>query len=309
MSSADYELLESGIKPSAGLPLPGRRRFTWKKFAVAAVVVLATVWVFAPRSASLVLTSETESSSPPPPRPTSPTPSSPPSPPSSRPTQPTTALTFETDLDRTSTASCKHAHTASTPLIHYTLLLDAGSTGSRIHIYKFHNCHASPTLEYEVFSQTQPGLSAFAADPARGAQSLDVLMDEATRVVPPALRACTPVVLRATAGLRLLHGTRAEELLRAVERRLRRWEFVLLRGAVEILDGSDEGVYAWVTANYLFGALEREREGKTYAVLDLGGASTQIAFEPRAEVGAMPAGEHRYELTMAGRTHVLYQHS
>ncbi|KAG6874866.1 hypothetical protein C0993_011868, partial [Termitomyces sp. T159_Od127] len=104
---------------------------------------------------------------------------------------------------------------------------------------------------------------------------------------------------------------RAKELLRAVERRLRRWEFVLLRGAVEILDGSDEGVYAWVTANYLFGALEREREGEreTYAVLDLGGASTQIAFEPRAEVEAMPAGEHRYELAMAGRTHVLYQHS
>ncbi|KAG6894548.1 hypothetical protein C0992_005673 [Termitomyces sp. T32_za158] len=301
MSSADYELLESGVKPS---PSPIRRRFTWKRLVVAAVVVLTTVWLFAPRLPA----SRLSSSSPP-----SSSTSSSSSPPSS-PAPPAVELTFETDLDRTSTASCTQPHTASTPLIHYTLLLDAGSTGSRIHIYKFHNCHASPTLEYEVFSQTQPGLSAFAADPARGAQSLDVLMDEATRVVPPALRPCTPVIVRATAGLRLLHGTRAEELLRAVEERLRRWEFAVLHGAVSVLDGRDEGVYAWVTANYLFGALERaqaQERRETYAVLDLGGASTQIAFEPwtPAAAAAMPAGEHRYEFAMAGRTHVLYQHS
>ena len=41
---------------------------------------------------------------------------------------------------------------------------------------------------------------------------------------------------------------------------------------VGVMDGRNEGVYAWLTANYLLGTLE----GGTYAVLDLGGASTQI---------------------------------
>ena len=50
----------------------------------------------------------------------------------------------------------------------------------------------------------------------------------------------------------------------------------------------------------------------TAAVMDLGGASTQIVFEPIYDPGSsdkLAPGDHIYELDFAGKDHVLYQHS
>ena len=61
-------------------------------------------------------------------------------------------------------------------------MIDAGSTGSRIHVYKFNNCGPSPELESEVFEMTPKkeggsGLSSYGDDAEGAAKSLDVLMD------------------------------------------------------------------------------------------------------------------------------------
>ena len=200
-------------------------------------------------------------------------------------------------------------------------MIDAGSTGSRIHVYKFHHCGPSPSFEYEVFKMTQPGLSDRATwkTPEGAAASLDVLLEEALRVVPASLYACTPVAVKATAGLRLLGAEESEKILEAVEVRLREWYpfRVPERDGVVIMDGKDEGVYAWITVNYLMGVIGGgEGAGMggdmpTYAVLDLGGGSTQIVFEPEVgDVGGrLEDGEHKYELEFAGERRVLYQHS
>jgi len=85
-----------------------------------------------------------------------------------------------------------------------------------------------------------------------------------------------------------------------------------------VMDGKDEGVYAWITVNYLMGTIKdgsssSSSGARTYAVLDLGGASTQIVFEPdygkEEEEGKMEEGEHKYDVKFAGAGHVLYQHS
>ena len=158
---------------------------------------------------------------------------------------------------------------------------------------------------------TQPGLSGPAHDaawtPDDAARTLDVLLDDAARVVPGVLHACTPLAVRATAGLRMLGPERSAAILGAVEARVRATPFVVADDGVGIMDGRDEGVYAWLTVNYLMGALG----GETLAVLDLGGGSTQIVFEPergRAEP-VLKDGEHRYELAFGGEERVLYQHS
>jgi guanosine-diphosphatase len=165
---------------------------------------------------------------------------------------------------------------------------------------------------------TQPGLSKYAADPEGAARSLDGLLDEAIRVVPSGLRHCTPVAIKATAGLRLLPGSQSVDILKAVEKRIgEKYPFTLApdgKGVV-VMDGKDEGVYAWITANYLLGTIgvgqHDEKAKGTYAVLDLGGASTQIVFEPVFTKSGkhLEDGEHKYELTFGGKTHVLYQHS
>lgn len=71
------------------------------------------------------------------------------------------------------------------------------------------------------------------------------------------------------------------------------------------------GVYAWITVNYLLGKLKKGQKGNSAAIFDLGGASTQIVFEPKfGETGeAMQEGEHKYVLNYGHEEYVLYQHS
>jgi guanosine-diphosphatase len=211
---------------------------------------------------------------------------------------------------------CTAPHAPGARLVQYALMIDAGSMGSRIHVYKFHNCGPSPAYEYETFAQRIPGLSAYKGRPADAAASLDKLLEVALQTVPRALHACTPVAVKATAGLRLLGAPEAAAILAAVRQHLAdAFPFPVAPGddAVAIMDGRDEGVFAWITANYLLDTIRADSPAaaEPYAVLDLGGASTQIVFEPRFAAGAdqMHAGDHKYELDFGGRTHVLYQHS
>ncbi|KZS99190.1 nucleoside phosphatase GDA1/CD39 [Sistotremastrum niveocremeum HHB9708] len=219
------------------------------------------------------------------------------------------------EVDRTKTTACTTPHDPSQPLVQYALMIDAGSTGSRIHIYKFNNCQAQATYEYEVFRQTRPGLSSYAGKPSAAAESLDVLLTDALEVVPESLRSCTPVAVKATAGLRLLGVQQAADILAAVRDRLQsKYPFPLAdKDSVVIMDGKDEGVYAWITANYLLHSIGPGATSKTntFAVLDLGGASTQMVFEPVfADTGkSLADGEHKYTLDFGGQTHELYQHS
>ena len=149
---------------------------------------------------------------------------------------------FETDVDPTSTTICADSY-PDKPIVQYALTIDAGSTGSRIHVYKFNNCGPSPQLEYETFKSVQPGLSAYARDPTAAAASLDPLLEEAYRVVPRELWKCTPVEVKATAGLRLLGAQESVAILDEVRNRLEtNWDFVVGgENSVEIMDGKDEG--------------------------------------------------------------------
>jgi len=173
-----------------------------------------------------------------------------------------------------------------------------------------------------IFSARYPfrtlvGLSSYNGQPLKAAESLDELLDEAVRTVPKSLWKCTPVAVKATAGLRLLGALESGEILQAVRLRLReKYEFNLRSdNDVVILDGSDEGVFAWITANYLLNTIRSDSPAGTpsYAVLDLGGASTQIVFEPMFDEkrpdASLEPGEHKYDLDFGGKKRTLYQHS
>ncbi|KAG8778646.1 Guanosine-diphosphatase [Ceratobasidium sp. 428] len=279
----------------------GMRKFAWKKYAIGAAVLIGLVWVFGPRERRENMWGNGGTPSPA---------TLPPAP----------YHSFETDPDPTKTAYCTSPHTPAKKLVQFALMIDAGSTGSRIHVYKFNNCNPTPALEYEVFKMIRPGLSSHKGDPEAAARSLDELLDVAVKTVPKELQGCSPVEVKATAGLRLLGHDVAQAILDAVRSRMRsRYPFPVSSraSAVEIMDGRDEGVYAWLTANYLLGTLSSSTSPSksftnTYAVLDLGGASTQIVFEPTfpdSSHHGLLDGEHKYELTFAGRTHTLYQHS
>ncbi|RIA99248.1 nucleoside phosphatase family-domain-containing protein [Glomus cerebriforme] len=196
------------------------------------------------------------------------------------------------------------------PLIQYALMLDAGSTGSRIHVYRFNYCKASPELEDEIFAHIEPGLSSYGANPEAAANSLNELMEIALKNVPKELYHCTPVAVKATAGLRLLGLEKSERILEAVREHLdTNYPFPIVeKDGVVIMDGKDEGVYAWITVNYLLDTLGSGKKLPTAAIFDLGGGSTQIVFEPETRFEVAP-GEHKYELEYGGHKYILYQHS
>lgn len=222
------------------------------------------------------------------------------------------------------TDKCTRPYDKSKPLIQYALMVDAGSTGSRIHIYKFNNCGPTPELEDEVFKMTEKreggsGLSSYKEDYEGAARSLDVLLDTAVRTVPEEYRSCTPIAVKATAGLRMLGEEMSDRILRAVRTRLETvYPFAVVaeeKGGVEIMGGDKEGVYAWITLNYLLGKIGGSDKSPTAAVFDLGGGSTQIVFQPTFPIanGGMPSkmaeGDHKYDLKFGGQEFELYQHS
>ncbi|KXH38257.1 guanosine-diphosphatase [Colletotrichum salicis] len=221
------------------------------------------------------------------------------------------------------TDKCTQSSSKSKPIVQYVLMIDAGSTGSRIHVYKFNNCGATPELEHEEFKMTEKsvgGLSKYKDDPEAAAASLDALMDVAMTNVPDKLKSCSPVAVKATAGLRMVGAENAEKILAAVRNRLEtKYPFPVVAkedNGVAIMDGADEGVYAWITTNYLLGKIGGPDKSPTAAVFDLGGGSTQIVFEPTfkgAVDGGMPEklaeGDHKYDLAFGGQKFELYQHS
>ncbi|KAH7152106.1 nucleoside phosphatase family-domain-containing protein [Dactylonectria estremocensis] len=220
------------------------------------------------------------------------------------------------------TEFCTKSYSKEKPIVQYVLMIDAGSTGSRIHVYKFHNCGPTPQLEGEEFKMTEKsvgGLSAFKNSPVDAAKSLDPLLQVAMDTVPEKLKGCTPVAVKATAGLRMIGTELADAILKEVRRHLEEdYPFPVVdaeKEGVAIMDGSMEGVYAWITTNYLLGKIGGPDSTDSAAVFDLGGGSTQIVFEPKFKTvdGAIPEkladGDHKYELDFGGRKFDLYQHS
>lgn len=208
------------------------------------------------------------------------------------------------------------------PLIQYAIMIDAGSTGSRVHVYRFNFCKDSPELEDETFEMIKGGLSSFKANAKGAAHSLKPLLQTAMNTVPESLRSCTPISVKATAGLRLLGAEMSRNILDAVRKMLEdEYPFPIAdgpnRNGVEIMEGRDEGVFAWITVNYLLNRIGSDdptsaKDVKTAAVMDLGGASTQIVFEPiyTSDTQGMHPGEHVYELSnFGGKKHILYQNS
>lgn len=180
----------------------------------------------------------------------------------------------------------------------FGLVVDAGSSHSEMTLYRW----AQPKLrgtgrvEQEAHRSLENGLTVL--DPRTAGSTLALAMG------PLLAKASgdTPVYMGATAGMRLLNISdpeRADALLLGVECALRKHG---LRRA-SIITGSEEGLFAWLSVNYLLEALSVSPDDTpdTLGALDLGGASTQVAFE-----GNSPNATH---LKLYGRQYSVVSRS
>ncbi|XP_041027810.1 apyrase 1-like [Juglans microcarpa x Juglans regia] len=199
----------------------------------------------------------------------------------------------------------------------YAVIFDAGSSGSRVHVFCFdqHLDLVPIGKDLELFLQTKQGLSEYASNPRDAANSLVSLLDQAQSVVPKDLRPKTPVRVGATAGLRALEGDVSDRILQAVRDLLKHRSTLKSEpNGVAVIDGTQEGSYQWVTINYLLGNLGKEYSN-TVGVVDLGGGSVQMAYAisdaDAANAPRISDGEDTYvkEMYLMGTKYYLYVHS
>ncbi|KAI1266886.1 nucleoside phosphatase family-domain-containing protein [Xylariaceae sp. FL1019] len=198
----------------------------------------------------------------------------------------------------------------------YGVILDAGSSGTRLHIYRWQDAtkitqHASleelrnlPELENHYTKKIRPGISTFGDHPEDvGPEHLETLIKKAKKKIPSEKHVDTPIYLMATAGMRLLPKDQQATLLSEVCTYFRSNSAFSLpdcNANIQVIPGDTEGLYGWIAANYLLGGFdnpEGHAHGKghhTYGFLDMGGASAQIAFAPNATV----AEEHGNDLKL-----------
>lgn len=198
----------------------------------------------------------------------------------------------------------------------YGVILDAGSSGTRAHIYRWLNNDSArksasetqlqklPEIETHGTKKIHPGISTFGENPHDvGPEHLNALFSYALKHVPLEEVPNTPLFLLATAGMRILPPVQRQSVLKEVcdfARKTTKFQLPDCDLHVQVIPGETEGLYGWIAANYLLGGFDNAKDhdhGKghhTYGFLDMGGASAQIAFAPNAT----EAEKHADDLTL-----------
>ncbi|KAF9916799.1 Golgi apyrase [Linnemannia zychae] len=245
----------------------------------------------------------------------------------------------------------------------FGIVIDAGSSGSRLHIYSWINRNhilqttphsqiagVLPTIEPGVEQDSEhasewsfrieQGIADFKDRPADVGEHLERLLDHALKVIPESEIKRTPVYVLATAGLRLVQDDIRKEILANSCNYIRdNYNFHIgeCKDHIKNISGEEEGIYGWVAINYLMGGFDNggvkminpqvpdseshdsddsdsiplvdshgsetnsSKSGNesddngthrhTLGFLDMGGASTQIAFEPSPEASRAHAND------------------
>ncbi|MGB1604479.1 MAG: hypothetical protein ACPIOQ_67740, partial [Promethearchaeia archaeon] len=172
----------------------------------------------------------------------------------------------------------------------FVVVIDAGSSGSRVHVFQLQwnvelgKTPSLPEVKLPAHKlKIEPGLSTYAHRPRDAGASILPLIDFAERHVPQAVWAQTPLLVVATAGLRLLPTRASAAILHSCEHALRqRASFPVRSSDLFVLGGADEGAYGWLAVNFLAQRLRGMPDAAlgTLGAVEVGGASSQVAFEP-----------------------------
>ncbi|XP_069097511.1 ectonucleoside triphosphate diphosphohydrolase 8-like [Pleurodeles waltl] len=186
---------------------------------------------------------------------------------------------------------------AGPPGFKYGMVFDAGSSHTSLFVYTWPADKENDTgivNQIDVCEAPGGGISSYANDPPAAGASLRSCLDKAIKLIPEKQQKETPILLGATAGMRLLRlqdMVAADKVLDEVSKTMKEYP-LNFRGA-RILTGNEEGSLGWITVNYLLksfvtcsfaGKWVHPSQGETYGAMDLGGASTQMTFSPKVAI-------------------------
>lgn len=186
----------------------------------------------------------------------------------------------------------------------YAIIIDAGSSGSRAHIYEYSQDKnlpdALPTIKQVSSKKTKPGLSTFtkSIDSIWG-DHFEPLIKHAEEIIPSNLHASTPIFIQATAGMRLIKPKYRKKILKETCKSLKKNSKFLINECADhvcVIDGDTEGIYGWIALNYLSEKLTNDLT--PYGFMDMGGASTQLAFSPTNQEDLVEHGDDMYKVSL-----------
>uniref|UniRef100_A0A3P9C6F3 Ectonucleoside triphosphate diphosphohydrolase 4 n=1 Tax=Maylandia zebra TaxID=106582 RepID=A0A3P9C6F3_9CICH len=196
-----------------------------------------------------------------------------------------------TDIDATDTTN---------PNLNYGLVVDCGSSGSRVFVYCWprHNGNPHELLDIRqmrdqnrkpVVMKIKPGISELAKTPEKASDYI------------PTAELCSPLKIAKFLLFCLFDFSQQEALLEDLRTDIPvHFNFLFSDSHVEVISGKQEGVYAWIGINFVLGRFDHvHNDGeavvevhvpggdqqemllrkRTTGVLDMGGVSTQIAYE------------------------------
>lgn len=201
------------------------------------------------------------------------------------------------------------------------LMIDAGSTGSRMHVYEWEpriletdadvadavagTKLSFPGTDSRWTDRLQPGIASFAKLPddklkEAVADYLRPLIDFAKAILHEKQQNFEefPIFFRATAGMRILAPRDRSRVMTAVRELFSNktyCPFAFTNEQARTLSGEEEAIFDWTGVNFVLGDLLEQSQGagtvinpkQTVGALDLGGASTQISFyEPDEDIMA-----------------------
>ncbi|XP_057494981.1 probable apyrase 6 isoform X1 [Actinidia eriantha] len=190
----------------------------------------------------------------------------------------------------------------------FRIVIDGGSTGTRIHVFEYVIRGGVPSFDFGENGlgsiRVNPGLSSFAEDPEGAGGSLGELVEFGKKRVPKEYWGETEIRLMATAGLRMLDLGVQARILESCRKFLRVSRFKFQDDWASVITGSDEGVYAWVAANYALDTLGGDPMNTT-GIIELGGASAQVTFVSSEPIPS----EFSHIVKIGNITYNLYSHS
>ncbi|XP_068658689.1 probable apyrase 6 isoform X2 [Aristolochia californica] len=191
----------------------------------------------------------------------------------------------------------------------YGVIIHAGSTGSTVRVFEFFSERGIPFVGYDGSSGTVTmnsprALMDFVDNPENAGNSIKGLMEFAKMKVPKRDRKDTKVRLMATGELGRVGPTARDGILESCRQVLRSSGFLFMDDWVSVLTGQEEGVYAWVAANYALGTLGGDPHD-TIGIIELDGASAKVTLVPTEP----PPMEFYRSVKLAGISYNLYSQS
>ncbi|WP_196214249.1 hypothetical protein [Piscirickettsia salmonis] len=167
------------------------------------------------------------------------------------------------------------------------LIIDAGSSGSRAHLYQYdlNKSHFGKVAELGKAAKLSPGLSTISADKAP-----DYISELLKKVnIPNSCYSDASKVqfgLYGTAGMRLLSQDAQKAIYQAIRTTLQQQpnskKFNIFPHGIRTISGRWEGIFAWIDNNW--DNAKFRLTAHTNGILEMGGASTQITFHPTTNV-------------------------